>query len=307
MTRILFLLRVRADSIAGGVRVIHRHAGWLRQAGFDAAIVNLHGRPTRYHSDAEVISDPSIAIAPTDLLVLPESLGPWIRRQLDLPCRKQVFCQNHHYVFGALEGAPSYAARGIESVYCSSRTIAEFLVRAGLAAEAPVVPYAVDPALFHPEPKAMQIALMPRKLPEQAAFIESAFKARHPRHAAIPWARIDAMGEEETAAIMRRSAVFLHLGWREGFGLPALEAMASGAAVVGFTGGAFDLAVRENGRWLPTEHAVACADALAETVDGLLKGDPATRAMVGAGLRAAAGYSLDRARTALLDRFRGQV
>jgi glycosyltransferase involved in cell wall biosynthesis len=45
------------------------------------------------------------------------------------------------------------------------------------------------------------------------------------------------MTEAETASVLRESAVFLSLNEREGFGLPPLEAMASGCVVVGFHGG----------------------------------------------------------------------
>jgi len=82
--------------------------------------------------------------------------------------------------------------------------------------------------------------------------------------------------------------------------------MAAGAAVVGFAGGAFDLPTPENGRWIPADQEIACADALAATVNGLSSDDPAIRAMVAAGLGTASGYSMERARTALLERFRTQ-
>jgi glycosyltransferase involved in cell wall biosynthesis len=47
---------------------------------------------------------------------------------------------------------------------------------------------------------------------------------------------IDGLTDREVADRLRQSAVFLSLAYHEGFGLPAAEAMACGAYVVGFDG-----------------------------------------------------------------------
>jgi glycosyltransferase involved in cell wall biosynthesis len=47
---------------------------------------------------------------------------------------------------------------------------------------------------------------------------------------------IDGVDENGAAALLRRSLVFLGLSYQEGFGRPSAEAMACGAAVVGYHG-----------------------------------------------------------------------
>jgi glycosyltransferase involved in cell wall biosynthesis len=47
---------------------------------------------------------------------------------------------------------------------------------------------------------------------------------------------IDGLTDREVGDRLRQSAVFLSLAYHEGFGLPAAEAMACGAYVVGFDG-----------------------------------------------------------------------
>jgi glycosyltransferase involved in cell wall biosynthesis len=47
---------------------------------------------------------------------------------------------------------------------------------------------------------------------------------------------IDGLSERAVGDALRESAVFLSLAYHEGFGLPAAEAMACGAYVVGFDG-----------------------------------------------------------------------
>jgi hypothetical protein len=49
-----------------------------------------------------------------------------------------------------------------------------------------------------------------------------------PDLAAVPWVKIDAMTHEQGMEILATSAVFLSLQRFEGFGHPAIEAMAAG-------------------------------------------------------------------------------
>ncbi|MCM8738698.1 glycosyltransferase [Azospirillum sp. A1-3] len=95
--------------------------------------------------------------------------------------------------------------------------------------------------------------------------------------------------EEEVGEILFGSAVFLSLAHREGLGMAALEAMASGGAVIGFHGtGGLDYAAPENGRWFGSDEAIACADAVADVGRRLERGDPAVAAMIAAGQATAA-------------------
>jgi glycosyltransferase involved in cell wall biosynthesis len=86
----------------------------------------------------------------------------------------------------------------------------------------------------------------------------------------------------------------------ESFGLVPLEAMASGAIVVGFHGyGGQEYARPENGFWFPSDHLEEVADALARIIVGLERQDPELLKMRGAGLATAAHYSKERTRDAL--------
>ena len=98
------------------------------------------------------------------------------------------------------------------------------------------VHYGIDPELFHDrEPKQQVVSYIPRKLTEDAHEVIELLRLRG---ALEGWhvEAIDNVDEAAYAATLRRSAVFLSFGHREGFGLPPLEAMASGCIVVGFDG-----------------------------------------------------------------------
>ena len=102
------------------------------------------------------------------------------------------------------------------------------------------------------------------------------------------------------AQIFGRSAIVLSLPFLESFGLVPLEAMASGAIVVGFHGhGAREYATHDNGFWFPADQIEETVDAMAQVIAGLKRGDPAIAKMRDVGFATAARYSKDRTRDAL--------
>ena len=116
----------------------------------------------------------------------------------------------------------------------------------------------------------MQIAAIPKKLPREAAAINAVLRLKYPELASIPWAVIEDKSEREIADIFGRSTIVLSLPFLESFGLVPLEAMASGAIVVGFHGhGALEYATSENGFWFPSDHIEETADALAHVIRAL--------------------------------------
>jgi glycosyltransferase involved in cell wall biosynthesis len=69
--------------------------------------------------------------------------------------------------------------------------------------------------------------------------------------------------------------VVLSLPYLESFGLVPLEAMASGAIVVGFHGyGGQEYATAKNGFWFPSDYLEETADAIARVLTGWEKKDP---------------------------------
>jgi len=83
--------------------------------------------------------------------------------------------------------------------------------------------------------KQKQIAFMPRKLAEDSSQI---FHILSNRLDLADWKfiAIDKMDESQVADVLKDSAIFLSFNYREGFGLPPVEAMACGCYVIGYTG-----------------------------------------------------------------------
>lgn len=193
----------------GGVRLIQRHAQTLAEAGFAASVESCG------------------ASARTDgIRVVPETDLDGLRA----PGRKIVFAQSFAFRSSCPRGT-EWAELGVEGAVAVSQTLAEAIERHTGFAPAVLAP-SVDPDLFRPAPKERTIAFMPRR---NKAGIEEILDLARPRgFAPLP---IDRLPHHEVAERLSSAAIFLAAEPSEGFGLPALEAMASGCIVVGFTGG----------------------------------------------------------------------
>jgi glycosyltransferase involved in cell wall biosynthesis len=93
--------------------------------------------------------------------------------------------------------------------------------------------------------------------------------------------------DEEVAVLMRRSAVVAYPSLEEGFGIPALEALASGAPLVTTAGTAMAEVAGEAAVLVGTGDRSALAEAIEETVSG----GPEVRSRVAAGLKIASAHT----------------
>ncbi len=301
MGRIVFLNPFTRTEISGGIKTAYRHAELLAELGFDASVYQPEGPPSWFETRAKVLTSLKTP-SQGDVLVFPEAInGPLVElAKAKTQAKKVLFCQAQYYALFNAIPPEDYRRIGFERIACQSMIAKGFLQRVLHFDDVAVIPCFVDPALFHPRGNAMQIAAIPRKLPREAAAIHSVLRLKYPELASVPWAVIENKPEREIAEIFGRSAIVLSLPFLELFGLVPLEAMASGAIVVGFHGyGALEYATAENGYWFPSDHIEETADALAHTIRALQAQDPAILNMRDAGRATAARYSKDAARDAL--------
>jgi glycosyltransferase involved in cell wall biosynthesis len=305
MSRILYISHDPVKPV-GGVRVIYRHVEILRKAGFDAYVVHRTPglRLDWFQSSAPVLyATGQFAISASDWIVIPEDHQEVLQAFANFPGNKVLFCQNHWYVFNGIDADQSWADFGIRDVLVSSKPIRDF-VRRVMRVEPTLIPLSIDPAVFHGalDARPLQVAVMPRKGGQHMRFIRGTMRQLEPTLGDVPWIEIHRCNEEQVAAIMRRSAFFLSTGFREGFGLPPVEAMACGAISVGFTGGGgADYATPENGFWVGDEDTIALAETLARLLIAYRSDadDARWREVREAGFATARRYSPDSEATAL--------
>ena len=304
MRRIIFINPFARSEITGGIKVVYRHAELLTQSGLDACVWQPEGKPAWFESTACILNEPRISPSANDILVFPETLNGLLAElvQADLPAKKVLYCQNHHYALFNSIPPERMAGLGFAAIACQSHVARNFLERVLHLKDVKIVPCVIDTDLFRPRQKRMQIAFVPRKLPRESAAIHRIFQLKYPALASTAWLPIENRPERDTAEIFGHSAIVLSLPFLESLGLVPLEAMACGALVAGFDGyGGREYATPENGIWLPPDHLEEAADALALLIQKFTRNDPEIVRMRDAGFATTKRYSKDNARSALLE------
>lgn len=280
------------------MKIAFMHVATLRKNGIDAAILDVHPDPKGnffFSSDVPVEQlSAGSRFSASDVIVIPEAWHRELQIFERLALRKIVFCQNHFNVSFGLGERRDYSSYGVQTVFCCSNVIAEFLKSTLQLTGVPIVRNGIDRSLFRPaENKHLQIAYMPRKMRQEALFLIDTFKRRSRRFASTKWISIDRKTENEVATILGESSLFLSLARMEGFGLPPLEAMATDTLVVGFTGdGGADYATRDNGLWCAAEDWSCCLTALETALTWCEAQSPELRRRLAAGRQTVSAYSL---------------
>jgi glycosyltransferase involved in cell wall biosynthesis len=230
------------DRPTGGNRTIYRHVDALNSAGIPAVVVHHQSgfACTWFEHSTPVMGAKDVALAPRDVLVVPEYYGPGLHR-LPAGPRIVIFNQNAYRTFAGIRlqspGARYRDIVGIEAILVVSRDSADYLRYAFPGLRVERVPNAVDGQIFYPlaAPPDRRVAVMPRRRPADCAQVLHLLRARG---CLDSWeiVEIDGRSERETADLLRSCAIFLSFSEQEGFGMPPAEAMACGCYVIGFTG-----------------------------------------------------------------------
>src|SRR5258705_11218880 len=89
--------------------------------------------------------------------------------------KKVLFCQAHYYTLFNPIPPERYRDLGFARVGCQSAIAKGFLERVLRLANVAIIPCYIDAELFFPRAKTLQISLIPRKLPREAAASQRIF------------------------------------------------------------------------------------------------------------------------------------
>lgn len=239
-----------AQHPAGGVHKIFQFAAALDQAGFPSVVVHPSGstpmefwfEPAARSLGAEQVTFDVGA----DLLVLPE-YGAFDAHLPD-EAALVVLAQAPYSTLAdrpfpesatplsALDLGP-YVHPGLRAVVCVSADSERFLRFTFPQVDVRRVHVGIDLDVFSPGPRwrDRRLACMPRR---RGAEMTELLHMLASRGRVAAWAPQFISGSDErgVAAALRACPIFLSFSGREGFGLPPLEAMASGCIVIGYTG-----------------------------------------------------------------------
>lgn len=285
--------------LTGGQFVNLDHVATLRRLGYDARFLFVR-------SDGEVFAPEfppgmdapwqlgAAGLLADDILVVGEMFGAGALAVMDAPSRKVLHNQGPYYTFTAFSDLQAMVRWGAEAMILPSRFAADMVGRMGWDRPLHVARPALDPIFAAADaPRQLRIAVIPTRRQQEVRLIRGLLRSRRPDLADVAWAEIRGLPRADVARVMAGSEIFLATGLLEGLGLPPLEAMATGALVVGFHGGGGrEYATPGNGDWFDENAYFEIAETLAARIDALKAGErfEARRA---AGRETAAGFDRD--------------
>jgi hypothetical protein len=300
--RWLYIYKGRATP-SGGHKQVRLMASLVNAVGGQAFLLQDGATSDDRLYDVQVPTIPfSLAdarghVMPDDVLIFPEvNLEHYLQLTNEWVCRKAVNNQNGFY---ALEHRPrgGYRRRGIEFVLANAEYVAALTHRMlGLPPERVLrVPHWIDRPPFGGQAPALgerplRVCYMPRKLPDHIAEVR---RLTERDTVDFEWMALDNMPEGEVADALRSCRIFLSTQDREGCPLPALEAMSSGAIVVGYKGTAHfrhPYADATNGYWADDRQPGGAALQLRQALQDVRRPGASIEAMIAAGKRTVARF-----------------
>lgn len=272
VARCYYFLCPDISGASGGMAVSYDVVAALREDGHEAAVVHMSAgatytntrfRPPTFYTHAlEDVAvrragfmrgsyerarllrrrlrggrNPRLVLRPDDVLIVPEFMMSWVIEAFpDQP--KVVFVQNS---FSHLRACSDALARGLDpdrGVLLRIGISDSCMKALELIGTSPVAYCRVVPnlSLFpYRAEKAKVVSYMPRKRRVEARIIHAALERRGKLNG-YRLQPVDGMTQERVAEILGESRIFISLLHEEALGFPAMEAMAAGCIVVGYTG-----------------------------------------------------------------------
>jgi len=258
---------------AGGVRKIYQYVDWLNAAGFDAVVMHQQRgfRVGWFQNSTRVACfDDCWPPNPVDVLIVPEILA-WQFVSIAPDAPKIILNQNAYQTFAwATEkyNVNPYTRSEVLGIITGSEDSRNYLHEVFPSLPIARVRVSVDSSLFHPNTRKLkQIAYLPRKKEADAWQILQILRFRDALRG-FNVVEIKDKSLEQYAAILRESFIFLSFSSQEGWGLPPMEAMASGCLVIGYHGrGGAEFLKPPYAIPIPAEYVITYA----QTLENLLR------------------------------------
>lgn len=231
--------------MSGGLANIYDLALALKELGQDVALCRMEQGPPGLDATAErglgVLEWNECALNKGDIWCIPEGWPNAAAKGIEAGARTVVYAQNWAYLMGVLPDGVRWKDLPVEFV-AVSEPVAWFMREVLDVTAGRILPPVVRECFFResaPRPNRVRVAFMPRKNSAlarqiQQISLEILRKSGEPDYP--DWVELQNMDQEEVAGNLAACDIFMMSSMAEGFGLPPVEAMASGCVPVGFAG-----------------------------------------------------------------------
>jgi glycosyltransferase involved in cell wall biosynthesis len=230
------IIKPRHQSLILHPNTLFYRAKWLSHIN-DISILNTILRPT-FAPRLTFNRLPKHLISKDNFYIIPELWARKFGRQLaEQKLRYAIYVQGGYLIGHGDQDTIDVAYENAERILAISEDTRKCIINAfpNTAHKIQRIHYSIDTRLFHPnDNKECIITYMPRKLPEQSKLLRLFLRHHLPRHWTLQ--AIDGLNELQTAALLRKSRIFLAFSLLEGCPLPPLEAALSGNHVIGYHG-----------------------------------------------------------------------
>ena len=235
-------------------------------AGIDAAVLHQRRgfRPSWFASSTPIAAAVDTPVGGTDVLVVSELDAA--RLLLRAPGVTKVVLNQHQY--WTFTGGPvDYRHPDVAAVFAVSDDGTRYLRHAFPGLEPYRLHYAVDPVLFHPRGvRGRTIGYLATKGAGPRSQVMSMLDQRGGL-GGWSWRGLSGLTQERMAESLAECAILATFSEYEGFQMLLTEAMASGAAVVGFDAGGSREFLTEQYAWpVPAGDMVTFAERIEEVV-----------------------------------------
>lgn len=295
--------RKSLDKAGGGTKVQLQHIHALNKAGYKAVALKMgeyEGRVFGFDIPYVRYSQVRHKITANDIVVSTE-FAPYDGLLFE-KAKKVVFMQNWVNLRRRLKPKDrnlSYIDIGYDHVI----TCGEYstrMVSKEMGIDATTITNGIDTSLFYPKE---ELRVKNRVLVLSRKNYDDFLKIKELIDIDVDFRVVDGVTQEEMISEMRAADIFLSTGYPEGFGLPPLEAMACGCAVIGFTGGGASEYMIHNQTALVADDGDV--NSLAIHLSEILTNEVLKERLREEGIKIAKGYDLSKMEDKIIDFFRG--